>query len=145
MNALPFCLVFPRPEAALTSDSKEDLSITGRFQKTLEELDEELAGEAPLPPAAVLHPVALDPGGCFVPSSSMQLQEGRFWVGEHSPRGRLPSGLVLWGRLTAAHMLSGPSRLCTLGGTPHTSGKQSSPAPSWFGKPWMTQVSSFPD
>uniref|UniRef100_A0A8C0MGG1 WH2 domain-containing protein n=1 Tax=Canis lupus familiaris TaxID=9615 RepID=A0A8C0MGG1_CANLF len=33
----------PRPEAALTSDGKEDLSITGRFQKTLEELDEELA------------------------------------------------------------------------------------------------------
>ncbi|XP_072616192.1 protein cordon-bleu isoform X1 [Vulpes vulpes] len=33
----------PRPEAALTSDGEEDLSITGRFQKTLEEPDEELA------------------------------------------------------------------------------------------------------
>ncbi|CAK7309078.1 Protein cordon-bleu [Vulpes lagopus] len=33
----------PRPEAALTSDGEEDLSITGRFQKTREEPDEELA------------------------------------------------------------------------------------------------------
>ncbi|XP_044776150.1 protein cordon-bleu [Neomonachus schauinslandi] len=32
----------PRPEAAITSSGDEDLFLTGQFQKTLEELDEEL-------------------------------------------------------------------------------------------------------
>lgn len=45
MNAIPFSLVFPRPEVTITSSGEEDLFLTGQFQKTLEELDEELEGE----------------------------------------------------------------------------------------------------
>uniref|UniRef100_A0A8C7BGF5 Cordon-bleu WH2 repeat protein n=1 Tax=Neovison vison TaxID=452646 RepID=A0A8C7BGF5_NEOVI len=35
----------PRPEVTITSSGEEDLFLTGQFQKTLEELDEELEGE----------------------------------------------------------------------------------------------------
>ena len=47
INALPFSLVFPRPEEAATAcRGDEDLFITGQFQKTLEELDGDLEGES---------------------------------------------------------------------------------------------------
>lgn len=118
MNALPFSLFFPRPEAAITPSGNEDLFFTGQFQKTLEELDEELDGKRDPPSCRSITLCGCQLRGVIflaVRESSVggtQFHLKQAWcegrAGEHSSGDCFPSGppTVLWRGPKAAQMLS---------------------------------------